>query len=81
MVAVAEAVQSNSLANLEAVLNTHHHHLHQDPVVKQHLDHLLDSILERNLLHLLKPYSRVQIDHLAHKINMDRDKVETFLKG
>lgn len=50
-----------------------------DAVVKKHFNSLSDSMLEKDLCRIIEPYSYVQIDHIATKIGLDRDKVEKKL--
>lgn len=36
-------------------------------------------MLEKDLCRIIEPYSYVQIDHIARKIGLDKDKVEKKL--
>jgi 26S proteasome regulatory subunit N6 len=50
-----------------------------DAVVKSHFHTLQDSMLEKDLTRIIEPYSRVQLDHVAAQIDMDRARVERKL--
>ena len=41
-----------------------------DDVVKEHVGELHDALLRRNLLKLVEPYSRVEVSHLAKKLDL-----------
>lgn len=50
-----------------------------DAVVKKHFNSLSDSMLEKDLCRIIEPYSYVQLEHIASKIGLTRDKVEKKL--
>lgn len=53
--------------------------LSDDPMVHSHLGTLYDNLLEQNLCRLLEPYSNVQIEHIAHLINLPKVRNELIL--
>ena len=46
--------------------------LTQDIIIKSHLGEMSDTMLEQNLLRILEPFSRVEIDHVAEIIKLPR---------
>lgn len=79
MKAIAEAAKKRSLADFNAAFGSYRQELQCDAVVKKHFNSLSDSMLEKDLCRIIEPYSYVQIDHIATKIGLDRDKVEKKL--
>lgn len=53
--------------------------LGEDAIVQSHLASLYDSLLEKNLLHLVFPYSRVQISFISSKIGLSSHDIEVKL--
>lgn len=53
-----------------------HTELSNDPIIRTHLAALYDTLLEQNLLRLIEPYSRVQIDHVAGLVRQPVREVE-----
>lgn len=53
--------------------------LQQDPILKNHLAKLYDTLLEQNLTRVMEPYSRVEIAHLASLVHLPPKKVEEKL--
>lgn len=51
----------------------------EDAFVQSHLAALYDNLLEKNLLHLALPYSRVQISFIAAKIGLSPHDIEVKL--
>lgn len=51
----------------------------EDAIVQSHLAALYDNLLERNLLHLVLPYSRVQISYISAKIGLSPHDIEIKL--
>ncbi|CAF4041828.1 unnamed protein product, partial [Rotaria sp. Silwood2] len=79
MKAVAQASKKRSLADFQQALKDYKTELSDDPMVHSHLGTLYDNLLEQNLCRLLEPFSNVQIDHIAHLINLTQDVIEKKL--
>ncbi|KAJ3331844.1 26S proteasome regulatory subunit rpn6, partial [Kappamyces sp. JEL0680] len=50
--------------------------LNNDPIVRNHLAALYDTLLEQNLLRIIEPYSRVEIAHVAQLVQLPTVQVE-----
>jgi 26S proteasome regulatory subunit N6 len=50
--------------------------LSNDPIIRTHLAALYDTLLEQNLLRLIEPYSRVEIEHVAGLVRQPVREVE-----
>lgn len=79
MVAVAKAHSERSLESFEKTLKEFKAELSDDPIVHAHLSSLYDTLKEQNLLRLIEPFSRVEIEHVARLINIDLHDVEAKL--
>jgi len=79
MKAIAAASQKRSLADFQKILETYKEELIDDPFIRSHLDILYDNLLEQNLSRIIEPFSKVQIDHIAHLIKLPKDTVERKL--
>ncbi|WPT12655.1 26S proteasome non-ATPase regulatory subunit 11-like protein [Picochlorum sp. SENEW3] len=77
--AVAKAYESRSLADFQNVLQSYQAELQDDPVVHSHLKSLYDALMEQNLMRIIEPYSRVDVAHVASKINLPVEDVEAKL--
>lgn len=53
--------------------------LSNDPIIRNHLAALYDTLLEQNLLRIVEPYSRVQIEHIAATVRQPVREVEQKL--
>ena len=73
---IAAAYEDRSLRKLEQVLREHPT---TDEVIKHHLKELYERFLEKNLLKILEPFSRVEIAHVADLIELDVFKTQSKL--
>lgn len=53
--------------------------LRDDPLISRHLNRLYSRLMEANLLRIVEPFSRVELDHVAHLIGLPVSEVETKL--
>lgn len=79
MVAVAKAHSERSLESFEKTLKEYKAQLGDDPIVHAHLSVLYETLKENNLLRLIEPFSKVEIDHIARLINLELYDVEAKL--
>ena len=79
MKAVARAHANRSLDEYERALGQFRQELAADPFIRNHLRRLYDSMLEQNLVKVIEPFSRVEIDHVARIVGLDTPQVERKL--
>ena len=74
---VARANADRSLADFKKALKKYDQD--HDRFAARHLDDLMESLVEENLVRIVEPYSRVQVTQVAKKINLPADLVERKL--
>lgn len=79
MLDVAAAAKQSSLQMFEQAVEKHRHLLAADTLISHHLELLHESMLEANLLKVLRPYSRVELTHVASVMHLPADRVERKL--
>jgi 26S proteasome regulatory subunit N6 len=79
MKAVARAHSNRSLVQYERALADYRFELGSDRFVAAHLHRLYDSMLEQNLIKVIEPFSRVEIEHIAKMVTLDTVQVERKL--
>ncbi|NXC33517.1 PSD11 ATPase, partial [Campylorhamphus procurvoides] len=76
---VAQASKNRSLADFEKALTDYKVELRDDPIISTHLAKLYDNLLEQNLIRVIEPFSRVQIEHISSLIKLSKAEVERKL--
>jgi 26S proteasome regulatory subunit N6 len=79
MRAITDAYKARSIQKFQEVYSDYAAQLQQDVLISTHLQELQEKLLEANLLRLIEPYSRVQIQHVAKLIKLSREQVESKL--
>ncbi|KAF2478243.1 PCI-domain-containing protein [Lindgomyces ingoldianus] len=79
MKAVARAHTNRSLEEYETALTDYRQELGSDRFITSHLRRLYDNMLEQNLIKVIEPFSRVEIDHVAKMVGLDTVQVERKL--
>jgi 26S proteasome regulatory subunit N6 len=79
MKAVARAHTNRSLEEYERALGTYRYELGSDRFIANHLRRLYDAMLEQNLIKVIEPFSRVEINHIAKMVGLDTQQVERKL--
>ncbi|GAA6051821.1 26S proteasome regulatory subunit RPN6 [Rhodotorula toruloides] len=79
MKAVAKAHEERSLQDFERELKDRKKELSDDPIIRNHLAALYDTLLEQNLVRIIEPYSRVEIKHVAEMVKQPVRDVEIKL--
>lgn len=76
MKAVARAHSNRSLEDYEKALSNYRYELGSDVFIRNHLKRLYDAMLEQNLIKVIEPFSRVEIEHIAKMVGLDTQQVE-----
>ncbi|GAA5964400.1 hypothetical protein JCM3765_006404 [Sporobolomyces pararoseus] len=76
---VAQAHKDRSLQDFEKLLQQHKSELSDDPIIRNHLSSLYDTLLEQNLVRIIEPFSRVEISHVAELVKQPVREVENKL--
>ncbi|KAL5336473.1 hypothetical protein BJX70DRAFT_389916 [Aspergillus crustosus] len=79
MKAVARAHANRSLEEYEKALSDYRFELGSDVFIRNHLRRLYDAMLEQNLIKVIEPFSRVELDHVAKMVGLDTQQVERKL--
>lgn len=79
MKAISLASKQRSLADFQKTLASFKNELEDDKIVNKHLGKLYQTMLEQNLCRIIEPYSKVQVNHIAEKINLPSQAVEKKL--
>ncbi|KAE8390342.1 hypothetical protein BDV23DRAFT_172490 [Aspergillus alliaceus] len=79
MKAVARAHANRSLEEYEKALSDYRFELGSDVFIRNHLRRLYDAMLEQNLIKVIEPFSRVELDHIAKMVGLDTQQVERKL--
>lgn len=79
MSAIAAAASRRSLKEYESVTESYKHELQEDILINHHLALLHEQLLESNLIRIIEPYSCVEIEHVAHLMEMPLALVEKKL--
>lgn len=79
MRALTVAYEQRSVHELERVLRDYRDALGDDAIVHAHLRDLYNTLLEQNLTRIIEPYSRVQIAHVAARIDLPAEQVQSKL--
>ncbi|CAG0912612.1 unnamed protein product [Notodromas monacha] len=76
---IAKASSERSLKDFQLSVKDHSSQLEADPIIRSHLTTLYDQMLEQNLLRIIEPYSKVEVDHVAKRIALPHTVVEKKL--
>ncbi|XP_032807114.1 26S proteasome non-ATPase regulatory subunit 11 isoform X1 [Petromyzon marinus] len=79
MKSIAQASKDRSLSDFNKALCEYKEELQNDPIIATHLEKLYQNLLEKNLIRVIEPFSRVQIDHVATLIKLKKNLVEKKL--
>jgi len=79
MQAIADAGKKRDIAIFNQTISKYEAELQKDGVIESHLKALYDTLLEKNLVRIIEPYSRVQLSHVAETIALPYEVVERKL--
>ena len=70
------AYKAKSLVMLTNALETKAEYLQMDNIVYSQLESLYSQLLEKNIVKLISPYSRIELSHLSKKLQVSEEIVE-----
>lgn len=76
---LAEAYSKRSLIEFTRVREASKIKLEDDRIVAQNIDNVARKLAERSILHEILPYSRIQLDFMADKLQMSLEDFEKML--
>ncbi|NXX21897.1 PSD11 ATPase, partial [Podargus strigoides] len=76
---VAQASKNRSLADFEKALTDYKVELRDDPIINTHLAKLYDNLLEQNLIRVIEPFSRVQVNVSSKRTDVERKLSQMIL--
>jgi 26S proteasome regulatory subunit N6 len=79
MQAIAKAVSNRNLKELHSVFELYAEQLSTDILIQHHIQILQEQLLESNLLRIVEPYSCVELEFVANKIELPLDQTERKL--
>jgi 26S proteasome regulatory subunit N6 len=79
MQAIAKAVSNRNLKELHGVFEEYQEQLSSDILIQHHIQILQEQLLESNLLRIVEPYSCVELDFIAQKIELPLPQTERKL--
>merc|ERR1712070_1042609 len=79
MRAISQAYNDRSLKAFEQALVDFEKQLKGDVFIKSHLQDLYDKLLEENLVRIIEPYSKVEIDQVAKVIELPLNTIHKKL--
>lgn len=53
--------------------------LTEDPIISRHTNRLYQTLLEQNILKVLKPFSRIEVNHIARLMKLPIDQIQSKL--
>ncbi len=79
LLAIAKAQKTRSIESFENIVQKYQHDLSTDSVLVYHIRLLNERLVEQNLLRVVEPYSKVEIEHVARLIRLPADRVQKKL--
>lgn len=79
VLSISKAYQHRSLKEFELALINFKQEIEEDSLIQTHLNHFYDSLLEKNLVKIIEPYSRVEFSHLASILSLPVNTIESKL--
>lgn len=73
---MAEANDKKSLKDFQRILEENEALVKKDPIIESHINNLYENLLQQNLMKIVVPYSRVEIDYVAKLVNLSPQIVQ-----
>lgn len=77
--AIAKAQATRSVELFEATVLKYMSDISSDPIIHYHIKNLNERLIEQNILRIVEPYSRVEIEHVAKMIKLPLNRVQAKL--
>ena len=77
--AIAKAQKSRSVEIFENVVQKYLTEISSDPIIASHIHDLNERLVEQNLLRIVEPYSRVEIEYVAKLLKLPVMRVQSKL--
>lgn len=77
--AIAKAQKTRSIEVFEKVVQQYWDEISRDPELLFHIKGLNERLVEQNLLRIVEPYSRVEIEHVAKLARLPVERVQSKL--
>lgn len=74
-----EAYEKNNISQVQAILTAHKKEIGDDPFLNQFIGRLLTKVRIAKILDMVEPYTRINTQHLATILAIDREEVEDLL--
>ncbi|AFZ81605.1 proteosome subunit, putative [Theileria equi strain WA] len=76
---ISKCYRESSLVDFEGLLVDYKSVILLDPVLQHEIEGLYETLLEKNIIRLLKPYSVVECEFISRKLQLPQDKIEKKL--
>jgi len=79
LITVAKALKARSLKDFETAKSAHEEVIAKDEIMSHHISNLYETLLQKNLLRIVEPYSHIQLSQVAKLIDLPIDLVQDKL--
>lgn len=79
MMQLVEAFQLSDVDQFNKLLNSHKHEIMGDPMIRLFLDDVILSIRLQGVINLVRPYTRVSLQHIATVLEITIDQVKEIV--
>ena len=76
---IANSCLDHNLEFLKKSIDEYHAELCQDPIISRHIHRLYENLVTDNILKILKPYSRIEIEHIARLMKLSPKEIQIRL--
>lgn len=74
---MARAHNDKSLREFQIILEENKELIEKDEIIYSHVQNLYENLLQQNLMKIVEPYSRVEIEYIAELVNLDPSEVQS----
>ena len=76
---VAGANKKRNLVDFQKIIESNQDVVNADQIVQSHVQDLYENLLELNLLKVIRPYSKVELSHIAKSVNLQIPMIQSKL--